>query len=232
LSARLHFIVEGLSEENFVNRTLGPYLGGLNVFADVTMVTTRLGLGRKGKGGGRSYDHLRQDLLRRMHQDKNDDARFTTMFDLYALPRDFPGFAAAATKAPVDRVTELEAALSKDILNELGYYLPPERFIPYIQLHEFEALVFADPTKLDCEFIDHNAAIGRLINLSQQLAPEVIDDGAATAPSKRIIKEIPEYDGCKASAGPLVADKIGLPTLRARCPHFAEWLAKIEVFGI
>jgi hypothetical protein len=62
-------------------------------------------------------------------------------------------------------------------------------------------------------------------------SPEYIDDGEDTAPSKRIIKEIPEYEGMKASAGPLVAEKIGLTNIRKKCNHFNQWLLKIEALG-
>ena len=58
--------------------------------------------------------------------------------------------------------------------------------------------------------------------------PEKIDDGQHTAPSKRIINEIPEYKHAKATAGPIIANEIGLPTMRRKCPHFNEWLAKLE----
>jgi hypothetical protein len=54
----------------------------------------------------------------------------------------------------------------------------------------------------------------------------LINDGFETAPSKRILKEIPEYD--KVTAGVSVAGKIGIETLRAKCRHFSEWLAKLE----
>jgi hypothetical protein len=56
--------------------------------------------------------------------------------------------------------------------------------------------------------------------------PKLINDGRETAPSKRILKEIPEYD--KATAGPIIAEKRGLPALRAKCRHFHEWLSRLE----
>jgi hypothetical protein len=103
------------------------------------------------------------------------------------------------------------------------------RFLPYIQLHEFEALILSDPAKFDWEFIDHSQAIERLLVLCAAYpSPELIDDGEESAPSKRIIKEIPEYEGRKASAGPLIAVKIGLPVIRQKCPHFNAWLVKLE----
>ena len=56
--------------------------------------------------------------------------------------------------------------------------------------------------------------------------PELIDDGPETAPSKRILEEIPEYD--KVAAGVSVVGKIGLPVLRQKCAHFNGWLTKLE----
>jgi len=114
--------------------------------------------------------------------------------------------------------------LSRDVGNR--------RFIPYIQLHEFEALLLAEPQKLDGEFFNRDEAIRKLVQMASEFdSPELIDDDKETAPSKRIIREITEYDGMKASAGPNVAAKIGLDTLRSKCPHFNEWLNKIERLG-
>ena len=59
-------------------------------------------------------------------------------------------------------------------------------------------------------------------------SPELINDREDTAPSRRIIGAIPEYGGMKASAGPIVAERIGLPTLRLRCEHFGQWLGRLE----
>lgn len=101
--------------------------------------------------------------------------------------------------------------------------------IPYIQLHEFEALLLSDPEKFDWQYIEHDRAIARLVELASRFpSPELINDGATTAPSKRIIDEIPEYEYQKATAGPLIARQVGIATMRERCPHFAEWLALLE----
>lgn len=62
-------------------------------------------------------------------------------------------------------------------------------------------------------------------------SPELVNDGIDTAPSKRIIREIPEYASIKASAGPIVAEKIGLDNLRLKCRHFGEWLTKLEALS-
>jgi len=225
MSARLHFIVEGQTEETFVNRVLVPQLAAFSVWGKARCVMTSRRRGIKYRGGIGSYARTKNDIVLWLKEDQNPDAFFTTMFDLYALPNDFPGFEnACRITDPRGRVTALEDAMRQDIQHP--------RFIPHIQLHEFEALLLADPQKLDWEYLEHNAAIQNLIRMASAFAsPEWIDDGNETAPSKRIIREIPEYEGMKASAGPLVAEKIGLSTLRAKCEHFGKWLGKLETLS-
>ena len=221
---RLNMIVEGQTEEIFVNQVLKPHLGAQSVGASVRVVTTRKARGRKYRGGLTTYAKARNDIIRWIRQDQNPDVRFTTMFDLYGLPTDFPGYKTAVQNDPCQRVETLENALADDI--------PDPRFIPYIQLHEFEALLLSVPVKLDAQFDNRADEIARLeAMVAQEISPEHINDGATTAPSKRIIRAIPEYEGRKASAGPIVAGQIGLPTMRAKCAHFADWLGKLESLG-
>ena len=141
------------------------------------------------------------------------------MFDLYALPDDFPGGTQAKTRVDCyKRVEMLEAAMKQDI--------DDSRFIPYIQIHEFEALILSDPQQLDWEYLEHDRPINNLKSMVDGQNPELINDGPTTAPSKRILAEIPEYD--KVAAGAAVAAKIGLSTLRQKCRHFNDWLTGLE----
>lgn len=221
---RLHMVVEGQTEEAFVNQLLVEHLSACRVFADARRVEVSRDprLRRVYRGGLFDYARARRDLVRWMKQDDHPEVHFTTMFDLYALPENFPAYEEARlTGDPYHRIAVLEEALGSDIRHP--------RFIPYIQLHEFEALIFSDPSKLSDVFIGREKAIGELRRTAEAYGcPELIDDGESTAPSKRIIREIPEYEALKASAGPLVARAVGLCTLRAKCPHFAEWLGKLE----
>ncbi len=222
MAIRLNFIVEGQTEETFVNDTIGPWLAMRAIWASARCVLTRKRHATKYRGGLGKYFQAKRDIATWMKQDRGSDARFTTMFDLYALPADFPGHAEAMqVRDPRDRVRVLENALKKDISDR--------RFIPYIQLHEFEALLLSDPRKLDSQFSNRDLGIQRLVEMARGFgSPELIDDGGQTAPSKRIINEIPEYAGRKASAGPIVAGHIGLSTLRSKCQHFGRWLGKLE----
>ncbi len=235
MSIRLHITAEGQTEERFVRNTLAPYLGEQTVWADARCLLTgrdkRAGiLHRGGFRRQRPYDTVRKDICSWMKEDRQSDVRFTTMLDLYALPNDFPGYSGAQRETdPYCRVAVLEAALAADINGELN----DTRFIPYVQLHEFEALILAEPQQLDWEFLEHDDPIRRLVDMVAREGgnPELIDDGATTAPSKRIIAEIPEYAGNKATSGPLVADRIGMPILLERCRHFAQWVDELLRLG-
>jgi len=232
---RLHVLTEGQTELLAVERVLCPHLLGFRVYADARCILTREHETRYTpagavvkpvrRGGMRSYQQPRRDLERWMKEDAHPECYFTTMLDLYGLPKDFPGYAAAARcQDPYRRVAALENAMANDI----DYY----RFIPYIQLHEFEALLLAEPRQLDWEYIDHDPAIAALERLvSGCESPELIDDTPDGAPSKRIITAIPEYDGDKVRVGPEVMGRIGISTLRAKCPHFREWLTRLEALG-
>ena len=151
-------------------------------------------------------------------------ARFTTMLDLYALPTDFPGWAEARRRTTTsERVEALEAALQAEIADP--------RFLPYIQLHEFEALLYCDLSQLEQRIEGSGPALATLAAEVAGLEPEEINEGAATAPSKRIIRHVPAYERAKVRVGAPAAAAIGLAALRARCPHFSSWVTRMEQLG-
>ncbi len=224
MAIRLNFIVEGQTEEAFVKQILSPYLAGREVWARARCVLTSRRRNIKHRGGIKNYEKARNDINAWIREDRNSDVRFTTMFDVYGLPTNFPGYKdAQQTSNPYGRVEVLENALAADISDR--------RFIPHFQLHEFEALLLSDPQKLDSQF-DNSTGIQRLVDMVARFdSPELINDGENTAPSKRIIGAIPEYERMKVSAAPIVAEKIGLPTLRLKCTHFAAWLCRLETLN-
>jgi len=218
---RLHITTEGQTEQRFADSVLRPHLAEFNVFSDARCVLTSKDkrATKEYRGGLVNYERAKKDIQAWLKADKSDECRFTSMFDLYALPDSFPSYAEAKLRTdPYERVRVLEEEMAKDIGDS--------RFIPYIQLHEFEALILADPQKLDGIYLEYDRQIYNLLSMVETQNPELINDGPETSPSKRIFREIPAYN--KATAGPAVAEKIGLPTLRAKCPHFNEWLLKLE----
>ena len=114
--------------------------------------------------------------------------------------------------------------------NDIGSH----RFIAYIQLHEFEALLLANPQNFLVDFYEVNDAISSLEATVQAFNnnPELVNDGPATAPSKRIISLIPEYKHNKVTVGAALAGFDGLPFLKSRCRHFGEWVTQLEYLGL
>ena len=219
---RLNFIVEGQTEQLFVHDVLKNHLSFFEVYTFVRRVETGKRKGKIYRGGMTGYKKAKNDILNWMKEDKDPQARFTTMFDLYALPPSFPNTdESKSIKDPYKRVEKLEQAFQKDINDH--------RFLPYIQLYEYEALLLSDPNSFKYVFPKSTSQIESLKKMANQFqTPEHINDKNETAPSKRIIKEIPEYADLKTTAGPLIAKKIGLKVMREKCRHFDSWLCRLE----
>lgn len=219
---RLYITVEGQTEKKFADAALKPHLARFAIDVRPRVVITNRKLDKRG--GIFGFEKLRGDITRLLKEDRQPEARFTTMIDLYALPSTFPGWAEARKKsAPVDRAITLENALEEEF--------PDPRFLPYIQVHEFEALLYCDLTELQRRITGSEAGIRQLQAEVAGLQPEDIDEGASTAPSKRIIRHVPTYKRNKPRVGAAAAVAIGLPSLRARCPHFDDWLSRLEALG-
>ena len=107
---RLHITAEGQTEESFVNDTLKPHLASYGVYADVRRVLTGKKHGKLYRGGMTNYAKAKNDIVRWLKEERgNGDVAFSTMFDLYALPEDFPGFAEAKRlNNPYQKVAAIE----------------------------------------------------------------------------------------------------------------------------
>jgi hypothetical protein len=224
--ARLHLIVEGQSEQAFAAQLLIPHLAAKGVYLSKPQLAAHAR--RRGithRGGVLSYAPLKNDIVRRLKEDRSSDVFLSTMIDLYGLPDDFPGTEADRSENdPYKRVERIEHSLAEDIGDP--------RFVPHIQLHEFEAMLLAMPYKILIYYDGREKEVAELNKLvSDFRSPELIDDGANTAPSKRIVAQIPEYGKAKPTAGPQIAAAIGLAAIRQKCPHFDKWIRRLESLG-
>lgn len=223
----LNILCEGQTEEKFVKDVLKPYF-----FSQGLVVKSRLLVTSKkkeAKGGLLSYTQAKNDLLLWMKEVKHRGSEthfFTTMFDFYALPDDFPNKIQSESIAdPYLRIATVEEAFRQDISND--------RFIPYIQLHEFEALMFCDITKLAIEYPRCSKEIEGLENIMAKYNgnPELINNSPETAPSKRIIAAIEgkhKYNYNKPRSGAVVTASIGIDVLLQKCSHFSQWVTVIN----
>ncbi len=213
-------LVEGQTEETFVKNLLTVHFHkhGIAV-VPVIVATKRLLTGDKKRGGYVPYPRLRAEILRLL----NDSSAVcvTTMLDYYGLAPEFPGRATPSGSTALERVASVEQACAVDI--------DSQRFVPYLALHEFEAMLFTVPAEIAISFGQPSLQTSIQAIRAEFRTPEDINDHEETAPSKRLSKLFPGYN--KPFYGELIAERIGIDRIRSECAHFAAWLAKIESFG-
>lgn len=208
---RVNLLVEGKSEQTFIMDLLYH-----------AFINKGIHLSTQNAGGLIKYSEFKKQLQIWIKSAEAEGVYFSTMIDFYGLGRikdGFPGYEQAKLlQDPYQRIRAVEDAFAADI----NY----QKFIPYIQLHEFETLLFSDIDSMK-DYVEDASLVDRIkLSVNDMLHPELINDGVLTAPSKRILAQIPNYD--KPVAGTIVAMKIGLQKIRAACPHFNEWIEKLE----
>ena len=113
----------------------------------------------------------------------------------------------------------LEEAMKKDISNSLQH-----RFIPYLQLHEFEALLFID-LQTFYQQVPKSDLVG-IDELEETFAkysnPEMINNSKITSPGHRLERIIKGYK--KPLYGHYLAEAIGIERIRSKCPRFNNWV--------
>ena len=213
--SKVLILVEGQAEETFVRDVLAPYLLGKSVYVFAKLATTkRVKSGPDFKGGIVSYGKVKNDIVRLLHD--TSAVMVTTMIDFYGLPEDFPGRKKMPRGSCYKRVAYLEHELQKDINHH--------KFLPYLTLHEFEAMAFVSPDRIANAFPGTNV-IGKLRAIRSEFqSPEEIDE--EEPPSERLSALLPEYE--KPLHGPLAILEIGIDEIRGECAHFDEWLKKLE----
>lgn len=226
-------IVEGQTENAVLKKLIAPYLGARGVDFHVPIV--RIG---RGRGGVRflEADEL-FDQIRRFLKDRRQPY-VTTLFDYYAFPTSESKGWEFVAKLKGEASFRGAEVVVEMIENEIharaveGIDMPniTARLIPYVQLHELEALFFAEPKKMAAAF-GSPAMAKRFTEAVEQCGGcEKIDDKPQTAPSKRIQAAFPGY--IKGSSdfahGPRIAENLDLATVRTQCPRFNSWLAKLE----
>ncbi len=212
--SRVYILVEGQTEEAFLNEVMVQPYAAKGVYLTSIVVNTSA----SHKGGLSSYSKVKPQIEKLCKQDAH--AYVSTFFDYYALPKDFPGHAnlnSLGVTTGMAKVTYLE--------QQLGAAITCRNFIPNLTLHEFEALLL---TNVDAfaEWTDADEALEPLRKVRATTAPEDINNNYLTAPSKRILSAMPEYQ--KTLHGPLIASAIGLEVIRDACPHFNAWLKKLD----
>jgi len=209
----VHILVEGQTEETFVSEVLAPHLWNFNIHINPVLLNTGT-----GKGGVSKYARIRRDVLLLLQD--SSAAAVSTMLDFYGLPDDFPGLhTLLAQCSALKKVQTAEQAFANDVSDA--------RFIPFLTLHEFEAFLFVDIERL-FEIVAVSSDCQRKLKAIAQAVstPEEINDTPSGHPSQRIKSCIPGFS--KLLHGIPCVRTIGLERIRLKCPHFSEWLSRLE----
>ena len=211
---RVFIVVEGQTEETFVKELLQPYFASLG-FHSVTPV--KIQTSKRHKGGFVNYQHLKNDLLRLLNE---TNVIVTTFVDFFRIPNNLPNYEICMKQVTTSKkVACLEENMRIDIQIS-------NNFIPYIQQHEFESLIFSSSKSYTFYYSDKVVtAIENIID--QYETPEDINDMPLTAPSKRLLAIIPDYS--KVNDGTIIALEIGLENILQQCPRFRNWVETLII---
>ena len=216
---RVHVICEGQTEEVFVNLILQPHFDAHRIEIHPKL------LGAAGhQGGNVGYKRVVDDIRHLLANDL--EARVTTFIDFYGIHADFPGVREAKKlRSARERHDVVVSSLSVQLADDLGDKMV-SRVVPYIQMHEFEALLFSSPQDMAAGILQPHQWKKFDKILFGFDTPEDINDSFETAPSKRIQHVFRGYQ--KVLHGSIIARRIGLECIRQACPLFDEWLDLLE----
>jgi len=214
---RVIIICEGETEKEFCNTLLSPFFAKNNIFIQPPLI-------KKSMGGIINWSDLKKQIV--LHLKNDPKAYVTTLIDYYGLysKYNFPKWEDAEKQPDKNvRMDILESGMAESIDGQLRY-----RFIPYLQLHEFEGLLFNE-IDIFHQQIPSNDLVGldELINTFNQFSnPEMINNNRDTCPSHRLKRIILGYN--KIVYGNILAEAIGLEKIRAKSPRFNNWINNLE----
>ena len=220
----IYIVVEGQTEQTFIRDVLAPELAIKNLDLHPVLI------GKPGhKGGDIRFARAEDDIGKFLRQNRN--TYISTMINFYGIDHNWPG--RIEVHQQIQRGRKLSSAQKAEILEketkckiieDFPGYNAEHRFIPYFEMHEFEALLFSDVEIL----ADKMEIDASLINeiLAEYDNPEEIDNHPDTAPSARLKALKNGYR--KISMGKSVSESIGIQAIRNQCPHFNAWLTKLE----
>jgi hypothetical protein len=212
-------IVEGKTEQLFINSVLTPYLAKKMIFMTATQIS------KPGqKGGNVEFRRLKDDLEIHLKQRKNTFV--TTFIDYYGI-REWPGVGQVPNQATPSQIADTINQATTLAVNELfSEFNSKFRFIPYIAVHEFESLLFSDSQILSSTLgIAEDKVLAVLTECGE---PEAINNSPQTAPSKRLQQWSTNGKFPKTTMGIMIAQTIGINRIREKCPLFNDWLNRIE----
>lgn len=214
---RLIIICEGETEQEFCKDVLYKFFQNKDIYIETPLI-------KKSLGGIVSWPSIKKQI--NAHLQENVNVYVTMLIDYYGIKgsHNFPKWEESLSiDDKFTRMNFLEFEMCEDIDESLR-----NRFIPYVQLHEFEGLLFNN-----IEVFKNNIPANEFKNIqelentiNQYPNPEIINNGAITAPSKRLERLIVGYN--KIIYGSTLAVSIGLDQIRSKAVRFNHWIEILE----
>jgi hypothetical protein len=221
---RVIIICEGPTERDFVKKIIVPHLLGFGINISSPII------GKPGKKGGDiRNERVFGDIINFLQNDRT--AFCTTFFDFYGMKSDIPGRVDAGSKNDYkEKKRIVEYAIFEAVKKMVGDTVI-RRFKPYVQMYEFEGLLFSNTKKMSSRLSDGDKRVEQEIQskfeeILKIKSPEEINDSKETAPSKRIEKIVSNY--AKITSGIPLAEDIGLKEIREKCLLFNDWIKWLE----
>lgn len=219
MSKRVYVIVEGPTEQKFVDEILTPYLCKKEIYLYPRKI------GKVGQQGGDvRYSRVERDI--KIFLKQQADTYVTLLVDYYGIDSNWPGFQDSLTLPTVEaKATCVNKATKALVVAQFGENGAESRFIPFVTMHEFEALLFSDCVKLAEGVGVHENEVKAI--LDKFSTPEEINNSPLTAPSKRL-DSLVGGKFMKTTSGIAIAKEIGVDKMREKCSVFNTWLTTIE----
>jgi hypothetical protein len=212
---KITIICEGYSELAFCKDILEPHLKnfGIELFYELT--------DHSKDGGITKWHNIKNQIIKIFTIDQ--EMTISTFFDYYGMNKSLQFRRWTEAEQEMDRSIRmeiLEKGMDEDIDDEI-------KFIPYVQLHEYEALVFTDYAAFELLYDDEDANLVELKRICEQYPnPEEINNIKITSPSHRLLQNIRRYN--KIQSGIDLITATGLAKIRDKCPRFNEWVKRLE----
>jgi len=212
---KITIICEGYSELAFCKDILEPHLKKFEIQLYYELTS------QSKDGGITKWANIKNQIVK--IYDEDNEMVISTFLDYYGINKSlkFPKWAEAEVTADkTQRMEVLEKAMYEDVEDKI-------KFIPYIQLHEYEALVFSNYDAFELLYDAQDANLAALKQICTTYPnPEDINNIKVTAPSNRLKENINRYN--KIQSGIELIKIIGLETLRNKYPMLNDWIISLE----
>ena len=215
-------IVEGKTEQIFVESVLAAYLAEKNIYISATQVS------KPGqKGGDVKFSRTIKDIGNHLKQ--RTDTYVCTFVDYYGI-KEWPGVDNVPLQAtPAQIAGTVNTATKTAVADSYPGLQTERRFISYLAVHEFEALLFSCSETLATKKGIKTDLVNDVLNACGE--PEAINNHPTTAPAKRLDAWSQGGKFKKTTTGIAIARSIGIPAMREKCPVFNAWIESLELLA-